>query len=368
MTAESLREIRHLIDAGDITGARARLGQTEASLKGTPEIAFLTGVCSYREERVAAARSDFETCLHKDPMHSFARYYLALCLEREGAVDQAIEQLRETLRRDPSFKQAETKLGRLGVPTPHPATRESAPPAREPGSRARSAYDLLLEDDSPLSRDTLERIERIRGPLRPTLAGFADLILLAALVGLIVSLVATFFLAYVIGPYRMVPPSICRQGVNQQRVDRNCVEFHGLRKKVDFGSDLLVERFPFVIAGPLLGGGYIYLKYKRTRYEFTTARFEVEGGTLWPSREAIEIVRVVNVNVVRPPIASMLGVATLVLRTDMPSRWSSQLRRRVVLRGIGNYEHVNRLRAELDDLMLDLRRNKALHGILVARG
>ena len=58
-------------------------------------------------------RETLEEFLSQDPGDSFARYALALELEKDGQAGEAIAQLREVLNRDESYVAAYYHLGRL---------------------------------------------------------------------------------------------------------------------------------------------------------------------------------------------------------------------------------------------------------------
>ena len=60
-------------------------------------------------------REILEDFLAQDPNESFSRYALALELEKENSVREAIEQLREVISRDPGYTAAYQQLGRLLV-------------------------------------------------------------------------------------------------------------------------------------------------------------------------------------------------------------------------------------------------------------
>jgi tetratricopeptide (TPR) repeat protein len=54
-----------------------------------------------------------EEFVAQDPNESFSRYALALELEKEKSVHEAVEQLREVILRDPGYTAAYQQLGRL---------------------------------------------------------------------------------------------------------------------------------------------------------------------------------------------------------------------------------------------------------------
>ena len=58
-------------------------------------------------------REILEDFVAQDPNESFSRYALALELEKENLVREAIEQLREVISRDPGYTAAYQQLGRL---------------------------------------------------------------------------------------------------------------------------------------------------------------------------------------------------------------------------------------------------------------
>ena len=58
-------------------------------------------------------REILEEFLLQDPSDSFSRYALALELEKENRVSDAVPQLREVIARDPGLVAAYQQLGRL---------------------------------------------------------------------------------------------------------------------------------------------------------------------------------------------------------------------------------------------------------------
>ena len=58
-------------------------------------------------------REMLEEFIAQDPADSFSRYALALELEKEGRVLEAIPQLQEVIARDPSYVAAYYHLGRM---------------------------------------------------------------------------------------------------------------------------------------------------------------------------------------------------------------------------------------------------------------
>lgn len=58
-------------------------------------------------------REILEEFVSQDPDDSFSRYAYALELEKEGMADESVPQLREVIRRDPSYVAAYYHLGRL---------------------------------------------------------------------------------------------------------------------------------------------------------------------------------------------------------------------------------------------------------------
>jgi tetratricopeptide (TPR) repeat protein len=60
-------------------------------------------------------REILEEFVAQDPSESFSRYALALELEKEKRVHEAVEHLREVISRDPGYTAAYQQLGRLLV-------------------------------------------------------------------------------------------------------------------------------------------------------------------------------------------------------------------------------------------------------------
>jgi len=60
-------------------------------------------------------REILEEFVAQDPSESFSRYALALELEKEQRVHEAVEHLREVISRDPGYTAAYQQLGRLLV-------------------------------------------------------------------------------------------------------------------------------------------------------------------------------------------------------------------------------------------------------------
>jgi len=58
-------------------------------------------------------REILEEFVAQDPSESFSRYALALELEKEKRVHEAVEHLREVISRDPGYTAAYQQLGRL---------------------------------------------------------------------------------------------------------------------------------------------------------------------------------------------------------------------------------------------------------------
>ena len=58
-------------------------------------------------------REILEEFVAQDPDESFSRYALALELEKEKRIPEAVEQLREVISRDPGYTAAYQQLGRL---------------------------------------------------------------------------------------------------------------------------------------------------------------------------------------------------------------------------------------------------------------
>ena len=58
-------------------------------------------------------REILEDFVAQDPNDSFSRYALALELEKENRVSEALQQLREVIARDPGLAAAYQQLGRL---------------------------------------------------------------------------------------------------------------------------------------------------------------------------------------------------------------------------------------------------------------
>jgi predicted Zn-dependent protease len=58
-------------------------------------------------------REILEEFVVHDPNDSFSRYALALELEKDGRVKEAVPQLEEVIARDPSYVAAYQQLGRL---------------------------------------------------------------------------------------------------------------------------------------------------------------------------------------------------------------------------------------------------------------
>jgi Tfp pilus assembly protein PilF len=62
---------------------------------------------------VKTRKEMLEEFVAQDPNDSFSRYALALELEKEGDVQEAVPQLRDVISRDPSYVAAYFHLGRL---------------------------------------------------------------------------------------------------------------------------------------------------------------------------------------------------------------------------------------------------------------
>lgn len=58
-------------------------------------------------------RKLLEEFVAQDPNDAFTRYALALELEKDNAVEEAVSQLKEVISRDPSYVAAYHQLGRL---------------------------------------------------------------------------------------------------------------------------------------------------------------------------------------------------------------------------------------------------------------
>jgi membrane protein YdbS with pleckstrin-like domain len=217
------------------------------------------------------------------------------------------------------------------------------------------AYAFLLGEDSPQSRATLALIGRVRGTVRPSASAYLGRALTVAIAALAVGLLASLALSSVHGLETVRGPDPLCAGLPAP-ARAQCEATLGTRERtVRVRPISPLDYLPVVVLTPL--GALLVLagRIGSTLYEIDAGRLRVTRGLLLRRARVVELFRVRSVEVRQGLLNQLTGDGALVLELDAG--------RPLVLLGIAKNPALDRLGADLQDLVLTLRRTRALQGI-----
>jgi membrane protein YdbS with pleckstrin-like domain len=317
----------------------------------------LIGLARGDDDRAAES---FKAAITSDPEHAHSLYRLGELAERRGSLGEARLYLERVLQLQPGHEAAAEKLRALAGPAPawapSPPTQPPTPPPTAPAGDY-GAYSFLLGDDSPLARSTIEMIDRVRRDVRPSLTAYAGRMLAAALVALAIAFGASALYGRhnAFETVRAPNPNCDRfEGAPREQ----CIRFFGLteqRRRVR--SNDVFSLWPLILLLPLAAAGLVAARAASTRIEIDRGRVRVSRGVLLRQVRAVELFKVSAVQLRQGVLQRATGDGTLALDLDEG--------RQLWLTGVARIPELSALATQLQDLVLTLRRNRALQGIVL---
>ena len=294
-TASALGEAKQLYGAGRLAESETLFRQAAADPALAAEALYGVGLVKLHTNDLHGAEQFFRDSLAREPGYLNSTYQLGVIAERRGDVAAARAIFQQVLATNPSHASARQAMARLAPPaSPPPVT---APP--DPGPFAApdeptlppevamqryGVYEYLLQDKSPLSRDTLHLMDELRLDARPYLGAYLGKILVQILVAI----------AFVAGA-----ASLANLGK---------VEIGTYRLKFSDSLPLIAAGIAFVLIA------YSWLKILTTKVRIERGRMQIEKGILNRNLTSIELWRVEDIELRRTFLQRLTGHGILRLR------------------------------------------------------
>lgn len=307
-------------------------------------LSFLKGVSLYRARRFDDALVLFLKLCRRNERHAESRFYLGLCFEKTGEIEDAARELASALALKPDLVEARRKLDeiapRRGAP---PALAPSAEPVA-PGAELRPHAPVALEHPRTLARTLAELVE---DPARAKAEGTGGRHLFTRRrkirsYPLSLLLASVFFLmAY----FREWPTYYFVEELIY--FQRSWIVYVSSQSLALIGVALLILTF---------------IRAKSTSYAFYEFRIDLESGILSRRHETIYISDIENVTFRAPFLLTLFwtGVMDLSVRrsgvADQARGTSADGAATVRIIGLGSGWFMSRIRRELLDAAVVERR------------
>jgi tetratricopeptide (TPR) repeat protein len=303
----------------------------------------------------------FQRAVAIDPRHANALYQLGVIDERAGNVAAAVENYRHAVEADASHASGVYALNRLtarseNITTP-PATRPATLPVNhgDPlGLGVPSVYQFLLEDPAPISRQTVELMNKVECECSPRYIAYVGRYAGSTLRRLLILAGALAVVTVLLDVVRSHFPSAV--AVSSSAVGR-----------VDLVLAILICLTPFVIAA----AGYVQVKCTRVR--IVKGRLQIEKGVFRKHLNNIDFWRVHNIDLDRRLLNRITDDGTLVFALTfsiLPENYERSGRRQkrrdgvVEVCGCATGAKLAELHQDLLNLIFLLRGNPVVKGII----
>lgn len=110
MNDETFANALRLLKQGAVADVRGLLGPIENEKMTDAKVSHLLGVCDFRESKFEKAEEHFRKAASLDGLFAESRYYIGLCLERNGRPQEARIEYKAVLAIQPNHARALKKL------------------------------------------------------------------------------------------------------------------------------------------------------------------------------------------------------------------------------------------------------------------
>lgn len=318
--------------AGRAAQAAAAFEQARQQSPDNPGPWMYLGLIALSDDNVEGARNLLEQSIRLDGTTPLVWHYLGVCLERQGAPDQAAQCFRRALRLDPGAELSREALLRVDPST----AQEDAARTGEDGTRSTDTpalsevygvYEVLSQSSDPLVRQPLPLMDQVRHDGRAKLSAFTYRFVGGALAG--------YLLGYVVA-----------QG-------RQSAKYWGSTSTHRIAATSTIVGFTCLFV--VLIVGWLLLVAVTTRYIIERGRIQVISGLILRKHTNLELYRAIDITFTQNIIQRLTGDGTLVVQTATHK-----------LRLVG-LSRTSRLRAtyqQLLNLVFALRANNYVRGII----
>lgn len=369
---EHARDAANLLELGRRLYAERRFEESEAAFREAlglgshpVEALYGLGVVRLASGDPIAAEACFETILEQEPLHANALFYLGTLAEGRGFVDEARALYRRALASQPDHGGARAKLSSSVEPVPSaspasPAsTDQAAPPPATDGRQGAipaeyGVYEYLLQDSSPLSRQTVASLDALRLDGRPSMTAHLGRFMMPILTaGLVIwggMAVVRWGLGRVAGLHAFFASLIDPSGRSAAQFGRGLAD---LERRID-GVPWEVGIALLCVLWLLM----LYIGVRTARITIDKGRLQVEHGVLGRRRMNVELWRVQNVELRRTFLNRLTGDGSLILQLYNEPR-------RLKIVGAARSSRLDQVYQQLLNLVYLLRTNPLSKGIVL---
>jgi hypothetical protein len=333
-----------LIKAGNNAGAEVLLQAALRSGHDPGSALYVLGCLNYQRGSLNVATQQFTQALQVDANNANAYYFLGAILNKQGKQDEAQAMFRRALSINPSHASALAAL-RVATPPQRVAPPQSGGPngerqqLRQPASAGTyDLYELLRQDNSALSLDTIAVIDQLRMNVRPRFLAHSGLLLLLTL----------WIVAVIVGAI-----VITENLTNTLCSYEQCVWFV---MPPEAWSEFLLG-----MGAWLLIAVSAYVRVRTTRVVFDRGRLQAEHGVFHRTLVNIELWRVVDVGLHQTMLNRLTGDGTLILSFEQRSSTRPEP---VRLTGIAKGARLREIYQQLLNLIFLLRSNPRVKGVI----
>ena len=144
MNDDDFANAGRLLKRGAVADVRRLLAPIENEKVTDAKVSHLLGVCEFRESKFEKAEEHFRNAVSLDGLFAESRYYIGLCLERQGRIQEARIEYGAVLVVKPNHALALKKLGNKVLPVAG-AGGSAAPVTAQPAAASDAAAKLDRE-------------------------------------------------------------------------------------------------------------------------------------------------------------------------------------------------------------------------------
>jgi len=306
---------------------------------------FGLGVVCLEEGRVSDSRAHFSAVLAERPEDANAFYYLGVVAQKQSDPSLATVMYERALSLNPSHQSARAELATLRArPTvssqtavPDATRREVADGPLQGGRYG--VYEYLLQDASPLSRQTISLIDSLRTDRHPRFIAHSRIVSFLAFLLLLIGAIA-------VAMTEILTLTVCTHS--------DCSWTYGLPPEVWSELSLGIALWLVLIL-------FNYLEVRTTHIVLDRGRLQVTRGILRRSLVNVELWRVHDIKLRQTFLNRLTGDGTVAFYIEQGSRRESD---EFVLTGLASGRRLPEIYQQLLNLVFLLRSNPVVKGII----